>query len=101
MFFFFFYKLFIDPQAGGNPSIPNCVLLNDPNITAPNQKDSIYTTCAKYDYYQFQTSMQSGKDNIDSIRYYDTIWGYPYITQNFSWFNGNETIMATVTPWAE
>jgi hypothetical protein len=45
--------------------------------------------------------MQSGKDNIDTIRYYDTIWGYPYITQNFSWFNGNETIMATVTPWAE
>lgn len=41
----------LDPQTGGNPSIPNCVLLNDPNITNPGQEDNIYTTCAKYDYY--------------------------------------------------
>lgn len=45
--------------------------------------------------------MYSGKNNIDKIRYYNEIWGYPYVTMNFSWFNGNETIMATVTPWAK
>lgn len=45
--------------------------------------------------------MYSGKNNIDKIRYYNKIWGYPFVTMNFSWFNGNETIMATVTPWAK
>lgn len=43
--------------------------------------------------------MQTGKKNLNKVRYYDSIWGYNYITMNFSWFDGNQTYNSTVTPW--
>lgn len=89
---------YMDPQTGGNPSFPNCVLLNDPNITIPGG-NGYWTTCANFDYYSFLTNMQTGKKNLSSVRYYNSIYNYPYITMNFTWFDGINVINATVTPW--
>ena len=75
------------------------MLLNDPNITAPGDQSNLTKTCADYNYLQFAQSMYSGEGDVDKVRYYNTIWGYDYITMNFSWWDGNKTILATVTPW--
>jgi hypothetical protein len=43
--------------------------------------------------------MYTGKNNINKVRQYKTVYGSPYIRMNYSWFNGSDVIDTIVSPW--
>ena len=74
-----------NPQEGGDPSLPDKVSLvaNTTYELSFNNTQSVY----------------SGKDDLNTVRYYADIFGYNYTTFNDTYFDGNETYVVYTNPW--
>lgn len=63
------------PPFGGDPSTPALIAFNDLNIT---QEEAV-----------LDLEWHTGKDNSTMTAQYYKINGYPYLTTNYTRFNGN------------
>ena len=75
------------PPFGGDPSAPNNVAFNDPNITKEQAN--------------LRLVFQTGKDDYKKLGQYYTINGYRYLTNEYAHFDGNKTVYEVKTPWME
>jgi hypothetical protein len=75
------------PPFGGDPSAPSVIALNDLNLTESEASTTIV--------------FKTGKDNFRDVYQNYEINGYRYSVNNYSWFDGNTTRWAWMSPWTE
>lgn len=75
----------LNPQEGGDPSLPDTVSLMT-NIT--------YDTS-----FNNTQSVFSGETDVSKVRMYKEIYGIPYVTFNDTAFNGNDSYVLYTNPW--
>lgn len=75
------------PPFGGDPSAPSVIAFNELNFTASETNlDVVFAT---------------GKDDYRKVYQYQEIYGYNYLVNNYTWFDGNQTKWEWRSPWAE